>query len=121
MILLSALVVAALGLGEIPPQKMASGRCVTFLWTRSEPQIRIAMVDESVGVLRMRRNGRVIDLRQTAPTRYAGHGLNVTVSVDYEQREGLSAGAVVESGALRVEAEGRDAIVVPVGGMRACQ
>jgi hypothetical protein len=118
--LLVAAAVAALPFQELPAQKPEPGRCVLFLWTRAEPPLRIAMIDEKARVLRVRIGGRQRDLPQSASGHYADADFAVTLDLDMGERQGL-AGAVVEQGALTLDRPGADTMVVSVGGLRACQ
>ena len=36
-----------LGLTELPPQKPVPGRCLSFLWVKTTPPLRLAMIDET--------------------------------------------------------------------------
>lgn len=128
--ILSALIAAAaiqasqFPLEELPTQQAMPGRCVIFLWTRNDPPLRVAMIDESAGTLRLKMNGKQQDLTRpdvTRPTRYAMAGMAITLDLDLEQRAGMAGGAVIEQGSMRLEQADRDGFVVPVGGIRACQ
>lgn len=118
--LVLAAAVAALPFQELPAQKPEPGRCVLFLWTRAEPPLRIAMIDEKAKLLRVRIGGRQRDLPQSVAGRYGEADLSVTLDLDLGERPGL-AGAVVEQGALSLDRPDTDTLVVPVGGIRACQ
>jgi len=121
VILLSILMPVALGLTELPPQKLAPGRCVAFLWTRSETPVRLAMIDESAQILRMARGRQTLDMARVSPGIYAGHGMTVTVNLQFAERQGLTNGALIDAGVMRFDVAGQDSISLPVGGMRACQ
>jgi hypothetical protein len=122
MILLAILAQTGLSLplGELPPQKLAPGRCVTFLWTRTEPPMRIAMADEAARTLRVSHAGKPADLAATGPSSYASERIGIVLDLDITEREGMTEGAIISQGALRVDEPGRDSVVVPVGGIRAC-
>lgn len=125
MILLAVLAQMAmpslvLDLGELPPQTLIPGRCVTVLWTRTEPPRRVAMADEAAQTLRIVQAGKSVDLPSTGKARYAGSGLAITLDLDIVEREGLTSGAIINQGAMRVDTLGKDSVVVPVGGIRAC-
>lgn len=109
-----------LGLTELPAQKLPPGRCVTFLWTRTETPVRLAMVDEAAQTMRLNKGKQMMDIARVGPGRYAGHGYDITVTLEYSDRRGLANGSVVDAGAMRIEMQGQDAMVLPVGGMRAC-
>jgi hypothetical protein len=122
MIALAVLATSLLGLTELPPQPAAPGRCRTFLWTRTEAPIRIAMIDESSQTMRMRKGKQMFDIAQFAPGQFGGHGYKVSVRLEFASGGQIQNGAVIESGSMRIEpADGSgEAIVVPVGGMRGC-
>lgn len=123
MMLLAVLSLAplALDLAELPQQTLEPGRCVTFLWTRTEPPRRVAMADETARTLRIVQGGKPVDLPATGEASYGGAALSITLDLDISQRGGVTDGAIIEQGAMRVEAAGRDSVVVPVGGIRACR
>ncbi len=115
---IAALAASALNLGELPPQKLEPGRCVTFLWARTSPPRRVAMLSEAPQRLRVVHRGRVVDLSPGAEFMTFGSGeLLITLTVELMDRGGAS----VAEGALRLEEPGKDVIVVPVAGLRACQ
>jgi hypothetical protein len=118
--ILALLSLATLGVSQLPPQKLVPGRCVVFLWTRSETPVRFAMLDESARSLRIVRGKQQIDLPQTAPETYAGAGLSVSVRLEISERAGLTSGALVDSGVVRFDVPGKDSEAFPVGGIRAC-
>jgi hypothetical protein len=126
MILLAAVASSLLGLSELPPQAAAPGRCRTFLWTRTETPIRIAMIDESSQTMRMQkgtgRGKQMFDIAQFAPGQFGGHGYKVSVQLQFSTGGQIQNGAIIESGSMRIEqTDGTgDTIVVPVGGMRGC-
>jgi hypothetical protein len=124
--MMGILTVALLGLTELPPQPAAPGRCRTFLWTRTEAPIRIAMIDESSQTMRMQKGtGRakqMFDIAQFAPGEFGGHGYKVSVRLEFATGGQIQNGAIIESGSMRIEQTNGsgEAIVVPVGGMRGC-
>jgi hypothetical protein len=121
MMIFALMAPALLGLTELPQQRLTPGRCVTFLWTRTEAPVRLAMLDETAQTMRLRRGRQMFDIARQGADFYAGHGYRVTVTLDYGQGQQIQGGNIVESGAMRIEADEGDAVVVPVGGMRACQ
>ncbi len=126
MIGLTLLATALMGLTELPPQPAAPGRCRTFLWTRTEAPIRIAMIDETSQTMRMQkgtgRGKQMFDIAQFAPGQFGGHGYKVSVRLEFATGGQIQNGAIIESGSMRIEQTdgGAEAIVVPVGGMRGC-
>jgi len=106
---------------ELPQQKLTAGRCVIFLWTRSEPPRRIAMADEAAKTLLVHYRGKPLLLPSTGTGSYGSSALSITLDLDIVGREGLSDGAIVSQGSLRVDQAAKDSMVVPVGGIRGCQ
>jgi hypothetical protein len=126
MILLALLAQAAASMpladfAELPPQKLSGSGCVIFLWTKGKPPRRIAMADETARTLLVQYRGRPLQLASTGPTSYASTSLSITLDLDIVGREGLSEGALISQGSMRVEEPGKDSSVVPVGGIRGCQ
>ncbi|MBS3961121.1 MAG: hypothetical protein KGZ61_04705 [Sandarakinorhabdus sp.] len=119
--LLSILMPVALGFTELPQQRLAQGSCAAFLWTRTEAPVRIAMIDESALTLRLARGKRILDIARTGPGTYAGHGMTVKLNLEFVERQGLSDGALIESGVMRFDIAGQDSVSIPVGGIRACR
>jgi hypothetical protein len=120
------LAASLLGLTELPPQPEAPGRCRTFLWTRTEAPIRIAMIDETAQTMRMQkgsgRGRQMFDIAQFAPGEFGGHGYRVSVRLEFGPGGQIQNGAIIESGSMRIEQTdgSSETIVVPVGGMRGC-
>jgi hypothetical protein len=121
MILLAA-AASLLGLTELPPQAQAPGRCRTFLWTRTDAPMRIAMIDESSQTMRMRKGKQMFDIAAIAPGQFGGHGYRVSVTLAFAANSQIQNGQIIESGAMRIEQlqDGGETVVVPVGGMRGC-
>lgn len=119
----AALVATQFPLEELPTQDARPGHCLTFLWTRAAPPLRIAMIDESARILRIRTNGKQHDLTHADPARpnvYSGAGMSITTDLEFGERTNL-ASSIVEQGALRIEQPGKDSFVVAVGGARSCK
>jgi hypothetical protein len=111
---------SAVTLAELPPQPFPAGSgCAIFLWTRTEPPKRIAMLAERTAVLRIMPGKAPVDLARTAePGVYANQSLRVTLDIAILPDAALAGGDVV-GGAVRLEAGGEEQIM-PVGGLRAC-
>ena len=116
-----ALSVASLGLSDLPQQKLEPGQCVTMLWSRGQPPMRIAMVDDKAQTLRLRRNRKDVLLAATGPTSYAGDGLTIALDLSFRKTEGITDGAVIDSGSMEITDAAGEALILPVGGMRACR
>jgi hypothetical protein len=126
MISLALLSAALMGFTELPPQAAAPGRCRTFLWTRSETPMRIAMIDETARTMRLARGKQLLDIAEVEPGVYGGSGFRIAATLAFVEGGQIQNGQVIDSGALRIEqqdangAPAGDALVVPVGGMRGC-
>lgn len=116
-----ALSVASLGLQEIPQQKLEPGQCVTILWSKGSPPLRFAMIDERSQTLLLRRNRRDVTLSATSPARYEGDGLKIGVDLSFRDTQGIADGAVIDSGAIEIATADGEALILPVGGIRACR
>lgn len=118
--LLAMLSAAAFGLTELPQQRLDVGQCLTFLWTRTEPTVRIAMIDEKAGTIRLMRNGQLADAPRIAPGRYQLDALTVRLDLDLEQPGGLTDGSIIRQGSISLDQPGAESVVIPVGGIRGC-
>jgi hypothetical protein len=112
-----------LGLTELPPQKPVPGRCLSFLWVKTTPPLRLAMIDETARTMRMRKGKQMFDIAEIAPSQYGGHGYRVTVVLNYAPSPGITNGAIIDNGSMRIEQlqPGGEVMSFPVGGMRSCQ
>lgn len=116
-----ALSIATLGLSDLPQQKLEPGRCVSMLWSKAQPPMRIAMVDERAQTLLLRRNRKDVLLPATGPTSYAGDGLTVTIDLSFRPSQGITDGAVIDTGSMEIADASGEALILPVGGIRACR
>lgn len=107
-------------LAELPPQPMAPGQCLTFLWSRTEPPRRVAMIDERAGILRIMHDGKPLDLARTAPGAYAAGPLQARVDLQLQTHPDVTDARIVEQGTLRLEAPGEDMLLLSVGGLSGC-
>ena len=127
MSVLALLAASVMGLTELPPQKPIPGRCLSFLWVKTTPPLRIGMIDETAKTLRMRKGKQMFDIAQFAPGEFGGHGYRVAVRLDFSDSGQIQNGQLVSSGSMRIEqvdakgAPAGESIAVPVGGMRSCQ
>lgn len=121
MMLLAMLAAGAFELGELPPQRMAAGQCLTFLWTRTQPPVRIAMIDEAARAVKVQRAGRVEEAPRIRPGTYQLGDITLRLDLDLESRQGLKDGNIVSSGTVTLEQAGADSVVMPVAGIRGCR
>lgn len=116
----AAAAAGGLGLAELPPQALPPGACLTFLWTKTPLPVRIAMIDEQTGTIRVMERGRQVDAPRTAPGTYKLGNSTLFVDLVLVNRAGLTGGNIVETGSIRRETPGADTVVVAVGGIRGC-
>lgn len=121
---------ASIPLEELPPQHLAKGQCALFLWSRGAAARRVVMALNEPPMARIRVAGRTLDLARTdwdgrssfghfAHQTFAADG--VTLTLDLGDRRELQGGAVVTSGVLDYRDPAGWSIVLPVGGVIACQ
>lgn len=119
-------------LQTLPPQRLAPGQCALVLWRKGGGNSRIFMALSEPAMARVRIAGRDIDLTRTdaegdrafglSPRQtYQGGGVALTVDLEIDPDRGLLAGAVVPSGVLDLRREGGTSVILPVGGLIACQ
>ena len=122
---------AEVGLQEIPAQRLESGQCALFLWTRDQPPKRVFVALQSPAVARVKVDGRVLELARVAwegeaqfghppMQRFAGAGLELTVRIQTDTRSGLVGGAVAPAATIEYRTAGWET-VVPAAGMIGCQ
>lgn len=121
LLLATAIALPGLPLEELPQQKLEPGRCVAFLWTRTTPPLRIAMIDETTATLRISMDRKQRELAQEQPGYYAAPDIRIRVDLDFAPGSTIPAGEIIRQGAIRIEQPGKDTLVMPVGGVRACQ
>ena len=126
-------VIDGLTIGAIPKQELPVGSCAVFLWTQTQTQSRalIAMMTATPATIRFAPGGAVTDLVRVsqegagdfgfaATSQYLGGDLRVRVDIDIVKRGDLTDGAVVPQGTIRIDREGQDSVIVPVGGLIGC-
>lgn len=117
----------------LAPQTPTSGVCGLFLWGRSAQEPVLILAAFSIPTeARVRTNGRDRTLRRTAAEGQAAFGhfetqtfsdgrLTLTVDVTFDTSGRMRDGARVERGVIRTtDREGAE-VIVPVGGMVACE
>lgn len=121
-----------------PPVLEAIGRqalpakgCAAYLWDGGQPRRLVAMAVAEPGLLRVKLDGRVVDVARAGAegaagfgfsgvTTYRGADLLAVLDMSVETRRDLQGGGVVPAGTLRVERPGRDVLVQPVQGLIGC-
>lgn len=123
--------IAGLPIGVLPRQALPATGCAAYLWTASDPRILVAMVSADARRLRLVLDDVVVDLPLTAQggassfgltetADYAVAGTHVTLDLRIETRGDLVKGAIVPEGALLLDRDGKDGVVVPITGLVGC-
>lgn len=133
MILLAllALLQDAPALGPIGQQQLPAKGCAAFLWDSAPKRQLVAMATADPAQLRLRLDGKTVDVSRAAQRGAAGFGFaetieyrgnDVTAVLDLtvQTRSDLTGGAVVPAATLRVERPGRDVLITPVAGLIGC-
>lgn len=119
-------------LQTLPPQRLAPGQCALVLWRKSATAQRIFMAFSDPAVARIRVGGRELELARTdaegervfghSPRQvYQGGGVTLGVDLEIDPDRGLLSGAVVPSGVIDFRQQGGASVILPVGGLIACQ
>lgn len=123
--------VDGLPIGAIPQQDLPAKGCAAFLWTRGPSQALIAMATADPATIRLTIDGRVQDFAMSAQNGTGGYGfshtieykggdLTATLDMTISNETSMTGGARIGDATLRIERPGRDAIVVPAGGLIGC-
>lgn len=119
-------------IGELRPQSLNAGQCGLFLWSRSEQRSlvffglgnrsegRMMIAEQEVSLRRTEAEGQM-SFGHFPQQTYERGDIAVRLSLDIEPRPNLAGGAVVPNGSLRFEQKGGWNLVMPVGGLIACQ
>lgn len=119
-------------IGELPAQRLTSGDCGIFLWSRTPERRLLFFAKSRDGVSRMMIDGREQDIPRTAfggdnvmgqsaQQTYTWRDIRVDVAVTFDRRPGFERGAVVPQGTLTVTNRDGWDYVMPVGGLIACE
>lgn len=122
---------SAADIGTLAPRRLAAGECGMFLWTKgAEPKLVLfnARTGGAHAVLR----GREVQLARAAAdgTEVLGQFENqvfrvgdtsIQLTVGFERRAGLARGVVIPHGTMRVRREDGWEVIMPVGGLVACE
>lgn len=130
-VLLPLLLQGAPVLGPIGRQALPARGCAAYLWSALPRRELVAMATAEPGVLRLKVDGRTVDVARAGGTGAAGFGfaerteyrgadVSAVLDLSVQTRRDLTGGAVVPSATLRVERPGRDVLVAPVAGLIGC-
>lgn len=118
-------------LGPIGRQTLPPKGCAAYLWNNGPKRQLVAMATAEPGVIRLRLDGKTVDVARAGQegaagfgfagvTEYRGADVTAVLDMTVQAREDLAAGAVVPVATLRVERPGRDVLVTPVAGLIGC-
>lgn len=119
-------------IGTLPPQSLNVGECGLFLWARTADRKLVLFSKAQDQSALMQINEQTRRLAQTDQRGQAVFGLNtyqtfeadpLTVTVNFfaEAREGLTSGAIVPEGTMRLQTKDGWEIVLPVAGLIGCE
>ena len=123
--------ITGLPLGAIGKQALPAKGCAAFLWSAGTENALVAMAVADPAQLRLAIDGKIADYARTSQTggggfgfaavsEYRGGDVTATLDMAVVPRAGLSNGAAVPEGTLRIERPGKDSVVVPVAGLIGC-
>ena len=123
---------ADIPLQTLPPQQLAPGQCALVLWRKSATAQRVFMAFSTPPVARVRLAGKDVELARTdaegelvfghRPRQvYQGDGVTISVDLEIDPDRGLLSGAVVPAGVIDLRRQGGALVILPVGGLIACQ
>lgn len=116
--------------GALDRQALPSRGCAAYLWNVADRSFT-AMAGAASATLRVKLDGKVVDLPRVAEERPGGYGLAAmttyraggtvaTLALTIAPRADLAAGAVVPQATLTLQREGSDELVQPVAGLIGC-
>ncbi len=119
-------------LESLPPQKLRSGQCGLFLWSRTDQPVFVVFAEDTPAQATVRIGGRNRLLKRTATggERVMGHFEQQTfsagryafdLSLSFDRTRPVQDGAIVDHGVLRTRDKTGEETIVPVGGMIGCQ
>ncbi len=116
-------------LGALPQQTLGKGECGLFLW-KTGPGARLVVVAKSGAApfARILLDGMLVDLPrigggeigQDPASRFGDGRITAALDLTIEPRRGLSDGAIVSGGSVRIDRSDGDGFVLPVSGLLAC-
>ncbi len=123
--------ITGLPLGAIGKQALPAKGCAAYLWSAGAENALVAMAVADPAQLRLAIDGKTADYARMSQsggggfgfagiTEYRGGDVTATLDMAIAPRAGLSNGAAVPEGTLRIDRPGKDGVVVPVAGLIGC-
>lgn len=128
--LLALIQAAAPVLGTLDRQALPVRGCAAYLWSRADRQFA-AVAGSDPAILRLKVDGRVVEMARVAQAGQAGLGLPVqgtyeaaglsaTVTMTIAPRDDLTRGAIVPEATLTLRRAGADELIQPLAGLVGC-
>ena len=119
-------------LGPIGRQALPERGCAAYLWDTAPKRTLVAMATADPARLRLRLDGRTVDVARAGArgeagfgfagvTEYRGADVIAVLDMAVQARPDLTGGAVVPAATLRIERPGRDVLIAPVAGLIGCK
>lgn len=130
MMSLFLLQAVAPSLGVLERQSLPPRGCAAYLWNVADRSF-VGMAAAEAASLRLKLDGKVVDLPRIAQIGQGGYGLAttttyqagatvVTLAMTIVPRDDLAGGAVVPQATLTLSRAGADELVQPVAGLVGC-
>lgn len=129
----SAAITPAAGreIGTLSPRKLAAGECGMFLWSKA-PDRSLVFFNALGGAGHIVLGGREIEIARAAADgaevlgqfenqTFRHEGLSIELRIQFERRPGLTRGAIIPQGALRLKRDDGWEYILPVGGLVGCE
>lgn len=118
-------------IGALPRQELPATGCAAYLWSAGTAHALVAMASAAPATLRLVLDGKQLDLPRAGEegagalgfatsTWYSLGEVTATLDLTVETSAALAGGARVPAATLRVDAPGRDGVVMPVAGLIGC-
>jgi hypothetical protein len=116
--------------GALDRQALPLRGCAAYLWSVADRSF-VGVAAAEAASLRLKLDGKVVDLPRVAQAGQGGYGLAATTTYQTDKltatltltiapRADLTAGAVVPQATLTLRRDGADELVQPVGGLIGC-
>lgn len=119
-------------LKALPRQALGAGECGVYLWKTGAGARLVLSAKGNPPTARIDLGGRITDLPRVSGsgegiggiqtlTTYSDGATRVTLELTVERRDGLTQGAAIPGGSMRLDLVDGGSFVLPVAGMLACR